>query len=284
MKAERTPLLSYSSQLFKLEYKQAGNSYKMRGLVSLLESFKSNIPKSIAVLSAGNMARSLLILASDKSRIKIYVPDSIPIVKESALMAFPCEIIKVPMPQLWKMVEDGVADWKAEEYLIHPIDRPEVLSGYSTIADEILEEAPQTKEVYIPFGVGGLYLGVSRRLKELNPNIKVIAVESKYKHPLSSALQNTLDPQQSSWVDAIGTPYVLKRVLEILKNEKLLDAISLVDPETAKEEAIRFYKHSGDKIEGAAALTLTACLESNKQAVAILSGSNVNPEIYQLKE
>lgn len=281
MKAERSPLLSYSSQLLKLEYKQAGSSYKMRGLISLLDSFQNKIPESIAVLSAGNMARSLLILASQKSKIKVYVPDSIPSVKENALKAFPCELIKIPMPLLWKMVEDGVSQWNSEEYLVHPIDRPEVLAGYASIADEILEEAPDTKEVYIPFGVGGLFLGVAKRIKELHSEIKVIAVESKYKHPLHSALTKIKDPQQSSWVDAIGTPYVLKRVLDRLQSEKLLDGVSLVDPEIAKKEAIHFYQNSGDKIEGAAALTLSACLKSKNKAVAILSGSNVNPEIYQ---
>ena len=52
-----------------------------------------------------------------------------------------------------------------------------VRSHYETTGPEILEDIPQVDVFVAGLGTGGTLMGVGRRLKEANPNTKVIAVE-----------------------------------------------------------------------------------------------------------
>ena len=63
--------------------------------------------------------------------------------------------------------------------MIHAFDDLQIIAAQGVIGLEILEDLPDVDEVYVPIGGGGLAAGILIAIKEKNPNIKVIGVQSR---------------------------------------------------------------------------------------------------------
>ena len=66
------------------------------------------------------------------------------------------------------------------------------MAGYATIAKEILDskKRPQIDYILVPSGGGALVSSIASFLKQVAPNIKVIAVEPETCTPFSSSILN----------------------------------------------------------------------------------------------
>lgn len=272
----RTPNL-----YLKCENLQPGGSYKIRGVEVFLKSLAFGID-TVQTLSAGNMARTLALLAQDRGlKVEALVPASIPKVKEEALTKLGVGLSHLPMEELWARVECPVREMG--KALLHPIDSSEMLEGYATLAKEILQ-LEGVEEVVLPFGVGGLCLGVAREIRRHSKKTRIVVAERSDVAPLThafSARASVYVPYKKSWVDAIGTPCVLKRVYETILREDLVDEIRCVDPELALDAARELHQKLGIVIEGAAAVSLVAARnkKAHGKSVCILTGGNVSLEI-----
>ena len=262
----RTPLMEYSNFFLKCEHHWPGGSYKARGVETFLASLPRDT-KRIRCLSAGNMARTLALLAKPRGIVvEALVPESIPEVKRAKLEGLGVQLTLVPFEQLWKEVDTPSP---TPFPLLHPVDSPALLEGYGRIAQEILEQAKGISEVIIPIGVGGLSLGLARVLA---PKVRVVLVENATNAPYVS---KRAIPRKPSWVDAIGTPYTLERVREALL--PLVSEVRAVSPRAAFEAGKRLYEMKGELVEGAAAVALAA---ATKDSIVILTGGNIDSKIY----
>jgi cysteine synthase B len=87
----------------------------------------------------------------------------------------------------WVSTEEGVkraievARERAERegwFFLDQFGNPNnVLAHYETTGPEILEDVPEVDVFVAGLGTGGTLMGAGRRLKEVNPNTKVIAIE-----------------------------------------------------------------------------------------------------------
>lgn len=82
---------------------------------------------------------------------------------------------------------------------VPPFDHPLVIAGQGTIGMEMLQQNGHLDYIFVPVGGGGLAAGVAVLVKQLMPEIKVIAVEPED----SSCLKAALDA---------GEPVVLDQV------------------------------------------------------------------------
>ena len=62
--------------------------------------------------------------------------------------------------------------------MIHPFDDVFVIAGQGTIGLEILDQQSDIDIIVVPVGGGGMISGIARAVKEINPRIRVIGVES----------------------------------------------------------------------------------------------------------
>lgn len=69
-----------------------------------------------------------------------------------------------------------------------PFDHPMVIAGQGTLALELLQQDAHIDRVFVPVGGGGLAAGVAVLIKQLMPQIKVIAVEAEDSACLKAAL------------------------------------------------------------------------------------------------
>ena len=71
---------------------------------------------------------------------------------------------------------------------VPPFDHPMVIVGQGTLALELLQRDAHIDRVFVPVGGGGLAAGVAVLIKQLMPQIKVIAVEAEDSACLKAAL------------------------------------------------------------------------------------------------
>ena len=282
--------LDIQSQIFlKPENLQIFGSYKIRGIVSVLkESDLHFLQSGLAAASAGNMAQAIAFSAQQlKIPCRIYVPTSAPQTKMLAIQKLGAEIIRLHYEDVWKIVR-GDIELPDDRIFIHPALNASLLKGYSIIAHEIIEDMPDADAVVIPFGVGGLSLGIGNAMHQIKPHLAIYTCEPETASPLKTSLQlgkPICVHRIPSFVDAIGTPEVLPQVFNqlapIVKDSLV---ISLND---IKQALRNLYFNNKLVCEGAAACSLAAAIQLAKlgkyqKIVCILSGGNI--DIETLKE
>lgn len=284
----RTPLIPFSNEqiYLKPENLQMFGSYKIRGIVSLIADADPTLLKEgLSAASAGNMAQAVAYVAQKLNiPCRIFIPDSAPQVKKEMIIKLKAELIELPFQDVWAMVR---GDRKPPEkgIFIHPAYNDSLRKGYSSIAHEIIEDMPQTDAIVIPFGVGGLSLGIGMAMRKLKPDIAIYTCEPETAAPLKKSLSKgqALSVERiPSFVDAIGTsevlPWVYKQLAPILKDSIV---VSLNEIRLAMKSLLFNNKMI---CEGAAGCSLAAAIRlaetgKHEKIACIISGGNVSPDV-----
>jgi threonine dehydratase len=286
----RTPLLdldsvAYGSGIYgKAENLQTRGSYKIRGVVNVLRKrTTASLRNGVSTISAGNLGQSLAYAAAELGiPCRVYVPESAPKVKKEAILKFGAELIELPFKKIWEMVL--VPPTAEMPGLVHPCFDPDLRGGYEGIATEILDDLPSADSVVIPYGLGGLTLGIATVLKLRKPGIQIFAAEIESAAPVTRARRGEVGPpvaEKSKLVDAIGTPHVIP---DIYARVSPLLAGTVVVSEIEAARAMReLYRTHGLVVEGAAAVAFAAAAimrkkSSREKIVVVLSGRNIDPE------
>lgn len=189
----------------KREDQQPVKSFKLRGAYSCMAQLSAKqLAAGVVAASAGNHAQGVA-YSANKRQVKaiIVMPETTPEIKVEAVRAFGGDYVEVVLAG--KSFDEAKAECsrlvQQHGYTeIPPFDDVEVIAGQGTIAREMLEQNPQLDVVFIAVGGGGLAAGVGVYLKQLKPNIKLVAVEAED----SACLQAALDAGQPVSLDSVG--------------------------------------------------------------------------------
>lgn len=136
--------------------------------------------KIILEPTSGNTGISLAMIAQRKDyKVKVVMPENVNPEVKDILRAFGVEMV---FSEAIKGTNGAIK--LAQELAQHkgyfmPFqygNEANPLAHYETTGVEILEDLPEVDIFVAGLGTGGTLMGVGRRLKEYNPNIKVIAV------------------------------------------------------------------------------------------------------------
>ncbi|MBI1860555.1 MAG: pyridoxal-phosphate dependent enzyme [Deltaproteobacteria bacterium] len=286
----RTPLIPFrgdSQILLKAENLQPLGSYKIRGVANVMRKNALQLRSGISAASAGNMAQALALGATTlQVPCRIYLPDTAPEVKKQAIRDLGAELTELPYTEVWKLV-NLEAEPPSNTFFVHPALCEDLTEGYGQIAAEILEEQPDVQAVVVPFGVGGLLLGIARALRRLGSGAKIYAVEPETASPLFHSLKNgrpTKIQRRPSFIDAIGTPEVIRPVFDEVRGiVKDSIVVTLEETRTALKTLLLSHKLL---CEGSAAAALAAGLRLRKKGhdhliACILTGGNIAPDVLK---
>jgi threonine dehydratase len=270
----------------KHEHNLPLGSYKLRGVVNALEHFRQHHgkdPDRLIAVSAGNMAQAVASLGRELNiPVKAIVPDSAPIVKVEGIRALGGDVETLPIADVWELIENPVA--YAHDLMFHPLFTPGILDGYGVIALEILEMPVRPDAVFIPFGVGGLALGITSILRQCAPEIAIVCVESEACPTLGSARcagKPVYVHKERTCADAIGTPRVVEQCFEAIKTLGLHNCVETVTEYQIRSAVASLYLHYGVKVEGAAATSFAAALGTKfKRPLALLTGQNIDQIVF----
>jgi threonine dehydratase len=285
--AVRTPLLRVRIEdapaeiYLKLENLQPIGSFKIRGATNaVMLAPASDRAAGLVTASAGNMAQGVAWAARELGvPATIVVPEHAPEAKLTAIKRLGGQVRKLPYDDWWNVIVTSRLDG-TDGLFVHPVQDPGVMAGNGTIGLEILEDLPDPDAVVIPYGGGGLTVGIASAVKGFRPETKIFTAEPETGAALAAALAagHPADVDyHASFVDGSGS----RRVLDVMWPlvAPLVDgAVAVPVPEVAA--AVRVLAERVRVIaEGAGALALAAALAGHAgtgKVVCVVSGGNIN--------
>jgi threonine dehydratase len=207
------------------------------------------------------------------------VPEHAPEAKLAAIERLGGRVLKMPYDDWWQVIVTSVIEG-VPGLFVHPVQDEGVMAGNGTIGLEILEDVPDPDAVLIPYGGGGLTVGVATAIRALRPETKIYAVEPETGAALGAALAAGGPAEvdyRASFVDGAGSREVLAPMWPLVC--ALVDgAIAVSLAETA--QAVRVLAGSARVVaEGAGALAVAAARSGRAgtgKIVCIVSGGNIN--------
>lgn len=218
----------------KLEYLNPGGSVKDRIALSMIEEAEQQgilKPGSIIVEpTSGNTGIGLAWIARVKGyRAILTMPETMSIERRNLLRARGAELVLTPGAQGMKGAIAKAQELAAtleNAVLLQQFENPaNPLKHYRTTAEEIWRDTEGQVDVFVAgVGTGGTITGVGRRLKELNPEIEIIAVE-----PDASAVLSGEQPGPHK-IQGIGAGFipgildrgVIDRIIRVTDHDALL--------------------------------------------------------------
>ena len=216
----------------KVEFFNPGGSVKDRIALAMIENAEKNgtIKPGATIIepTSGNTGVGLALVAAVKGyKLILTMPETMSIERRNLVKAYGAEV------KLTSGADGMKGAIKAAEELRDSIPGSVILQQfenpanpqkhYDTTGVEIWEQTDDNIDIFVAgVGTGGTISGIGKRLKEKNPNIKIIAVE-----PKTSAVLNG-QPSGPHKIQGIGAGFVPKTY-----NSDVVDEVFDVDNDDA---------------------------------------------------
>lgn len=178
----------------KREDQQPVKSFKLRGAYNKISQLDdAQLNAGVVAASAGNHAQGVAYSARIKKiNATIVMPETTPDIKIDAVRTFGGEYVNIVLhgTNFDQASDESKRLSKTQGLtLIPPFDDVDVIAGQGTVAREMLEQNPDLEVLFIAVGGGGLAAGMGVYLKQLKPDLKIVAVEAEDSACLHAALE-----------------------------------------------------------------------------------------------
>ena len=286
LESTKLSLLTNANIYYKCENLQKTGSFKVRGacnkIANLTEEEKS---KGVIASSAGNHAQGVALGAKmNNIEATIVMPSTAPLAKVTATKSYGANVV------LEGIVYDDAYE-KAVEIqketgatFLHPFNDKYVIAGQGTIGLEIFEQMNNKVDTILcPIGGGGIISGIATAAKALNPNVKIVGVQTANIPSMYESMKSgkvTTAFKSTSIADGISVKTVGELTFNIAKD--LLDEVVLVEEDEIAEAVLFLMENQKVVAEGSGAVTTAAILsgkykpKENENVVLIISGGNID--------
>lgn len=277
--------LSGANVYLKLENLQRTGSFKIRGAYNKLHRLSGTARRVIAA-SAGNHGQGVALAAKLLGmKATLVMPEGTSINKIVAVKHYGAEIVLHGnnFDDAYKHARK--LEEESGDAFIHAFDDPDVIAGQGTIGLEIIESLKNVEAVFVPVGGGGLISGVSTAIKERNPRIKIVGVQSRSAPSMSLSLKKGTVVETGSGqtiADGIAIKKVGELTFEMVK--KYVDEIISVDDNEIEEALLLLTERKRIVVEGAGAAGLAGLFKRKKKfhqknVLIVISGGNIDISI-----
>ena len=275
--------LTNSDVYLKAEFRQRTGSFKIRGAYFKIKSLSDDEKKhGVVAASAGNHAQGVAFASSlEKIPCTIVMPKNASPAKVAATRGYGAKVVLEGINYDESSAKAKEISKQTGATMIHAFDDPQVIAAQGVIGLEILEQLPDVDEVYLPIGGGGLAAGTLIAIKEKNPNIKIIGVQSKsFPSMYESVKRNSLTESggEKTIADGISVKIPGKITFDVIK--ELIDDIVLVDDTEITKAMFLLMERMKFVVEPAGAASLAYLISKKpapgKKVVAVLAGGNID--------
>ena len=294
---EPTPLkkeIAFSESLnadvfVKYEFLNPVRSFKIRGALNLAHALANSKTVSRAItVSTGNHGAAMAFACQKYNlQLTVGVPVNCDQSKLELIRQFGCELEMIgrDLDETKELLQQRPLS--PDTVFIEDGSSPEIVAGTSTIGSEIVQELPNVEVVIVPVGNGALIGGIGTALKEFNPSIQVIGVQSDLAPCMALSFEaghavdtESCDTFASGMAVRVSIPEAVDLMLAVV------DKMHIVSETDLKEAMGIFYNHTGHLPEGAGVAPLAAALKmptalENKTVCLIASGANVDDTLQQ---
>lgn len=271
---------------YKCENLQRTGSFKLRGAYNKIAHLTDE-EKACGVIasSAGNHAQGVAMGAMNAGiKATICMPANAPVSKVAATKSYGAEVVlegQVYDDAYEKAVE---LQKKTGATFLHPFDDKYVIAGQGTIGLEIFEQSEgKVDTVLVPIGGGGIIAGISVALKALNPEIKVIGVQTCNVPSMKASMEKgkvTTAFNDTTIADGIAVRTPGSLTFDIIKEN--VDSVVTVTEEEVAEAILYMMENQKIVSEGAGAVSTAALLSGkykpakDENVVCVVSGGNID--------
>jgi len=275
----------------KLENLQPTGAFKVRGGINLVRNEVSagdGKPITLITASTGNHGQSIAHAGRlFGARVIIYAPkENVNRSKMQAMRELGAEVrLHGRDFDEARLEVERLAREEGHRY-VHSANEPLLIAGVGTIGAEVFEDMPDVDVIVAPAGGGSCASGACIAAHELNPLVRVYAVQSDAAPAMWHAYQNrSLDPYptMSTVHEGLATRVPFELTNKILW-ELLTDFVLVSDEEI--NDAIRVLARDAKLVaEGAGAASLAGAFKlrdklRGKKVVGILTGGNIPPDRF----
>ena len=285
--ARYTPLLEADGLWLKAESLQPMGAFKIRGAYNMIAQLPPEARRrGVITYSSGNHGQAVALAAQQLGAPAVIVmPTTAPKVKIDGCKGYGADVI---MEGTTSLDRQARAETEARERgltIVPPFDHAQIVAGQGTVGLEILEQCPDVGTVFVPAGGGGLASGTSAAIKQIKPDVRIVAVEPlgapKMTKSLEAGQPSTL-PSSASIAD--GLMNLRPGDITFAHIRKFVDEVVTV-PEDAIASAVGWlFRHARLVVEPSGAVTTAAVRlglgHPQGKVVAIVSGGNVAPEAF----
>jgi len=277
----------------KCETLQRTGSFKFRGAYNKVSSIpKESRAGGVVAFSSGNHAQGVAAAAKLLAMPAVIVmPRDAPRPKRERTAALGAEVVLYDRAsEDREAIARDIATQRGA-VLVPPYDDPLVIAGQGTagreIVDDLASEGITPDIVIVNASGGGLTAGIALAVKARAPNARLYTAEPQgfddHARSFRSGKREVNSAASGSICDALMSPSPGKLTFEI--NRVLVgEGVALSDEEVAAAVAFAFRElklvvEPGGAV-GLAALIAGKVDVKGKVAVAVLSGGNVDPELF----
>ena len=293
LESTRLSNMTGANVFYKCENLQKTGSFKVRGacnkIANLTEDEKSN---GVIASSAGNHAQGVA-LGAKMSGIKatIVMPSTAPLAKVTATKGYGAEVVLNGLVYDDAYAKAVQIQKETKATFLHPFNDKYVISGQGTIALEIFEQLENNVDTILcPIGGGGIIAGVAVAAKALNPNVKIVGVQTANIPSMKVSMENgkvTTAFNATTIADGIAVKTPGDITFEIIK--ELVDEVVVVEEDEIAQAMLFLMENQKVVAEGSGAVTTAALLskkykpEKDENVVCIISGGNIDVNtLYRL--
>jgi len=268
----------------KLDNLQRTGAFKERGALNkILTLTDDEKQRGVIAASAGNHAQAVAFHATQRGiKARIVMPLMTPLVKVSSTTGFGAEVV-LHGANYDEACAEALRQGEADSMtFLHPFDDAVVIAGQGTIGLELLEQVPDLEAVVVPIGGGGLISGVACAIKESNPNIRVIGVQTER---LPSMLRATeagkpvTVPAEATIADGIAVRRAGELTFPLV--QRYVDEIVTVDEEEIAKAILVLLEREKTLAEGAGAVAMASLLQhktslDGQRTAVLVCGGNID--------
>jgi threonine dehydratase len=276
--------LTGNSIYLKLENLQKTGAFKERGALNkLLTLTPEERSRGVIAASAGNHAQGLAYHAGRRGiDAQICMPLTTPLIKVSATKAYGADVILYGA-NYDEACEEAIRRSEQKHLtFIHPFDDDAVIAGQGTLGLELLQQHSEIEAVVVPIGGGGLIGGIACAIKETNPNVQIVGVQTTRLPSMKVAVAEgkpvTLAPA-ATIADGIAVRRAGDRTLPLV--QKYVNEIVTVNEEEIANAVLLLLEREKMLAEGAGAAAIAAVINhkvkmTGKKIAVLVCGGNMD--------
>jgi threonine dehydratase len=294
---EPTPLLnpaSISERLgcdvyLKCENLQPIGAFKIRGGIFLMSHLSPEERKAgVVTASTGNHGQSIAYAAQMLGvPAAVFAPEGANEFKVASMKRLGAEVVLTGKDfDEARLAADERASQTGARF-VHSANEPDLIAGVGTYALEIIEKVPDLDTIIVPIGAGSGVCGSAIVMKAVNPDIRVIGVQSTGCPAVYESWKKkelvALDSGQT-FADGLAARVAFELPLKIIND--LVDDIVLVSDREMCQGIVDLVEGAHLVAEGAGSAAMAAANKlsgqlTGQKVALIVSGGNITLETFR---